>query len=138
MTTTDRSSQLHLRAYTDTPDGAEYLTSLYAWLLEDAGTSEAVSIETISRKNDTEMAGALETVLAIADQSVNLANLVLAYLTWRSTFRLDASRSNATRVTTEVNGVTLHIDGMSDEQLRELINSLNRGEVVGSRGISES
>jgi hypothetical protein len=103
------------------------------WLLEDCDASDAVTIKAISRENDAEMAGILETVLAVTEQSINLGNLALAYLVWRSSIGREVDRNGSLRVRLEINGANLNIDGMSDEQLRELIDSLNRGDDVASR-----
>ena len=117
-----------MRAQAADPEALESLSSLYEWLEHDVDPSDDVTVEcTTHSRHDGGMAGSFDTIIAISGQVASFANVILAYLTWRSVATQNSDVTASLRVRAEINGSSLEIDGLSDAQLKDLIESL-RGQ----------
>ncbi|MGR3933232.1 effector-associated constant component EACC1 [Streptomyces sp. BRA346] len=105
------------------------LASLHQWMAQDIGANNRISLhKSEARPSRGEMSGGFETITAITDQLISLANLALAYLTWRIASRATPDGTTSLQVRIEVNGANIEIASMTDDQLRELVERLNRGD----------
>jgi len=107
-------------------DTQEEVASLHNWLLQDADIAGDVLIEELeSSRKSGEMAGSFDTILAVTGQAISFANLLIAYLTWRST--RPTQRRDQISVQISIEGNTINIQGMNETQIHSLIERLQQG-----------
>ncbi|MEU0838176.1 hypothetical protein ABZ370_01715 [Streptomyces sp. NPDC005962] len=107
--------------------------SFYRWMALDFKTSRQCHLTTENRSASTgDMGGAFDTVTAITDQLTALANLTIAYLTWRATRPQNARTAISARIETE--SASIELSGLSEQQVRTIVNELTQDSTENENG----
>jgi len=95
------------------------LESLYAWLRDEPDVQRHALISLLGPESDaTQMGTAFDVIQLVVDGGFQAANLALAYAAWRAT------RTKASRVTIEHNGVIVTLDGSESDGLEAIVQVL--------------
>ncbi|MFI0713835.1 hypothetical protein ACH4SK_24875 [Streptomyces inhibens] len=107
----------------DRDDGAgDAARSLYTWLSADPEVSAGAGLSPVRRAEAPgRMGPVLEAVEAVFDSGVQLASLVVAVASWRST------RPRAERVRIERAGIRVDVDGADPEAVARVLRALGEG-----------
>ncbi|MEU0838767.1 hypothetical protein ABZ370_04740 [Streptomyces sp. NPDC005962] len=101
--------------------GEEELRSLHDWLGRDPAIRRAARVELAQSAPSPGQMGVLTDVLQlITDNTWSAASFVLALSTWRQT------RPRAHRITVRRGDLTVSLDGGGSEELRRLVDALER------------
>ncbi|MGW5448335.1 effector-associated constant component EACC1 [Streptomyces asiaticus] len=101
--------------------GEAELRSLHDWLRRDPGTRHGAQVTLVRAEPSPGQMGVLTDVLQlITDNAWSAASFALALSTWRQT------RPHGRRITVRRGGLTVDIDGGGDEELRRLVDALER------------
>ncbi|MGW3426625.1 effector-associated constant component EACC1 [Streptomyces melanosporofaciens] len=103
-------------------DGGEAeLRSLLDWLRRDPAARRGAHVELVQAEPSPGQMGVLTDVLQLVTENAwSAASFALALSTWRQT------RPHARRITVRRGDLTVDIDGGDDEELRRLIDALER------------
>ncbi|MFE1936452.1 hypothetical protein ACFW95_39950 [Streptomyces sp. NPDC059474] len=103
-------------------DGGEAeLRSLLDWLRRDPAARRGAHVELVQAEPSPGQMGVLTDVLQLVTENAwSAASFALALSTWRQT------RPHARRITVRRGDLTVDIDGGDDEELRRLIDVLER------------
>ncbi|GAA2347532.1 effector-associated constant component EACC1 [Streptomyces violaceusniger] len=101
--------------------GEAELRSLHDWLRRDPGARRGVRVELVQAEPSPGQMGVLTDVLQlVTDNAWSAASFALALSTWRQT------RPHGPRITVRRGDLTVDIDSGGDEELRRLIDALER------------
>ncbi|MEU5976857.1 hypothetical protein [Streptomyces sp. NPDC047315] len=101
------------------PEEGPALRDLFRWLRDDEDLPGEVSLAAVPVPGA--MSGGLDVVNVVLTHSLGAANLALAYVGWRA-----ARRSRAVLTFTRPSdGLTVTVDGGSDEAVRRLVDVLS-------------
>lgn len=101
------------------PEEGPALRDLFRWLRDDEDLPGEVSLAALPVPGT--MSGGLDVVNVVLTHSFGAANLALAYVGWRA-----ARRSRAVLTFTRPSdGLTVTVDGGSDEAVRRLVDALS-------------
>ncbi|CAL9331113.1 effector-associated constant component EACC1 [Streptomyces sp. enrichment culture] len=102
----------------------EVLRSLHEWFLDDQDIARHAKIDVVEATPEPgAMAGDIETISLIVSSAFNLANLALAYVTWRSS---QAAPPAPVEIT--ANGVRIIVEDASDETADRITAALTAPE----------
>ncbi|MFE2443008.1 hypothetical protein ACH4TQ_00415 [Streptomyces sp. NPDC021218] len=103
-------------------DGGEAeLRSLLDWLRRDPAARRGAHVELVQAEPSPGQMGVLTDVLQLVTENAwSAASFALALSTWRQT------RPHARRITVRRGDLTVDLDGGDDEELRRLIDALER------------
>ncbi|MGW7595695.1 effector-associated constant component EACC1, partial [Streptomyces rubiginosohelvolus] len=97
------------------------LRSLHDWLRRDPGARRGAHVELVQAEPSPGQMGVLTDVLQlVTDNAWSAASFALALSTWRQT------RPHGRRITVRRGDLTVDIDSGGDEELRRLIDALER------------
>ncbi|MFD7500882.1 hypothetical protein [Streptomyces sp. NPDC059850] len=112
--------------------GEEELRSLHDWLGRDPGIRRTAQVELVQSPPSPGQMGVLTDVLQlVTDNAWSAASFVLALSTWRQT------RPQAHRITVRRGDLTVSLDGGDGEELRRLMDVLQRPAEPGPEGDGE-
>ncbi|WAP57888.1 effector-associated constant component EACC1 [Streptomyces sp. S465] len=101
--------------------GEAELRSLHDWLRRDPDTRRGARVELVRAAPAPGQMGVLTDVLQlVTDNAWSAASFALALSTWRQT------RPHARRITVRRGDLTVSLDGGGDEDVRRLIDALQR------------
>ncbi len=101
--------------------GEAELRSLLDWLRRDPAARRGAHVELVQAQPAPGQMGVLTDVLQLVTENAwSAASFALALSTWRQT------RPQARRITVRRGDLTVDIDGGDDEELRRLIDALER------------
>lgn len=101
--------------------GEAELRSLLDWLRRDPAARRGAHVELVQAEPSPGQMGVLTDVLQLVTENAwSAASFALALSTWRQT------RPHAQRITVRRGDLTVDLDGGDDEELRRLIDALER------------
>ncbi|AQW52911.1 hypothetical protein [Streptomyces violaceusniger] len=101
--------------------GEAELRSLLDWLRRDPAARRGAHVELVQAEPSPGQMGVLTDVLQLVTENAwSAASFALALSTWRQT------RPHAQRITVRRGDLTVDLDGADDEELRRLIDALER------------
>ncbi|MER8157304.1 hypothetical protein [Streptomyces sp. NPDC094472] len=101
--------------------GEAELRSLLDWLRRDPAARRGAHVELVHAEPSPGQMGVLTDVLQLVTENAwSAASFALALSTWRQT------RPHARRITVRRGDLTVDLDGGDDEELRRLIDALER------------
>jgi membrane-associated two-gene conflict system component 1 (EACC1) len=108
-----------IHVYVSGDEADEEARSLLAWLRDDSDIRRNAALSLVPASPATgEMGGALEAIKLVADEGFQVANFVLALVSWRAT------RSKRPKVMIKQNGVEITLPEADPEAVRKIVGAL--------------
>ncbi|MDQ0913521.1 hypothetical protein QFZ22_009593 [Streptomyces canus] len=116
----------------DADDGGTALTDLYRWFRQDGELRRQAQARLRPVRQTGGFIGAVEVIELVVGQGIAVANLAIAYATWRQARALQAP------VTITVDGMSITVRDGSEESVRRIVELLTSGPDSEVRDASDN
>ncbi|MGW7572350.1 effector-associated constant component EACC1 [Streptomyces sp. NPDC054765] len=102
----------------ETDDSGTTLFDLYGWFRQDGELRRHAEVRLLSPRRTGGFMGAVEVIELVVGQGIAVANLAMAYATWRQ------GRATAGAITITVGEVSVTVKDGSEESIRRIVELL--------------